>query len=170
QADYDLDGIGDSCDPCNDFPPVITEVADTVYVKFLTNYGFYPEIADPDNTTHTITYTQYPHWCQIRNDSLIGTAPDTAFYEAITVIVEDTCNADTMSFFTQVYLCGDADNDGTGPYVSDLVYLVNYLFKGGPPPPILTAGDVNNDGSILVDDLVYLVNYIFKGGQPPICN
>ncbi|MFH2048657.1 MAG: hypothetical protein ABIJ12_04340 [bacterium] len=74
------------------------------------------------------------------------------------------------SIFFETYICGDANYDGAGPNVADLVYMVDYLFKGGEPPTIITSGDVNNDGIILVNDLVYLVNYIFKGGPPPICN
>ncbi|MFH2048132.1 MAG: hypothetical protein ABIJ12_01705, partial [bacterium] len=56
--------------------------------------------------------------------------------------------------------------------VSDLVWLVNYLFKGGTTPACLDAGDcaIPLDGQILVSDLVWLVNYLFKGGQaPPDC-
>ncbi len=51
--------------------------------------------------------------------------------------------------------------------VADLTYYVNFVFKGGPPPPSLIEADVNNDGEINVTDLVYLVNYIFKGGPAP---
>jgi len=64
---------------------------------------------------------------------------------------------------------GDADaSDQIN--VADLVYLVNYLFKGGPEPiPIFLSGDSDCDLMLNVADLVYLVNYLFKGGPPP-CN
>ena len=70
---------------------------------------------------------------------------------------------------------GNADGiiGSGGPIdIADLVYLVNYLFKGGSAPGCLDEGDcaVPPDGNILVDDLTYLVNYLFKGGsQPPPC-
>ena len=51
--------------------------------------------------------------------------------------------------------------------VSDLTYLVSYLFKGGPAPPCFEEGDVNGDSTINVSDLTYLVAYLFKGGSPP---
>ena len=51
--------------------------------------------------------------------------------------------------------------------VQDLTYLVNYLFKSGPPPPCEKEGDVNGDGNTNVQDLTYLVNYLFKSGPPP---
>ncbi len=64
---------------------------------------------------------------------------------------------------------GDALHDNQLVLVNDLVYLVNYVFKGGPPPPCLEEGDVvlPLDDLILVNDLVYLVNFVFKSGPPP---
>ncbi len=51
--------------------------------------------------------------------------------------------------------------------VSDLIFMVNYIFKGGPAPEPERAGDTNCDNEVNVADLVLLVNYIFKGGPPP---
>ena len=53
--------------------------------------------------------------------------------------------------------------------VNDIVYLVNYLFKGGSAPSCIAEGDVAvpKDGSILVNDIVWLVDYLFKGGPAP---
>jgi hypothetical protein len=51
--------------------------------------------------------------------------------------------------------------------VSDLVYLVNYMFNGGPPPPVIEEADVNADGSLDIADLVYLASYMFGGGPSP---
>ena len=61
---------------------------------------------------------------------------------------------------------GNADNIGS-INVADLVYLVNYLFKGGSAPVTIQSGDANSDLAVLVTDLTYLVEYLFKGGQPP---
>jgi hypothetical protein len=63
--------------------------------------------------------------------------------------------------------CGDVNNDGVVE-VGDVVYLINYLFKGGPAPvPLNCVGDVNNDDATEVGDVVYLINYLFKGGAAP---
>ncbi len=65
---------------------------------------------------------------------------------------------------------GDVQNPKDGKVlVNDLVFLVNYVFKGGPLPNCPEEGDVKSplDGYILVNDLVYLVNDVFKGGPPP---
>jgi hypothetical protein len=63
---------------------------------------------------------------------------------------------------------GDANGDG-GITVSDVIHLINYLFKGGPAPDPIWTGDVNCDGQVTVSDVVYLINYLFKGGPPPQC-
>jgi len=67
-----------------------------------------------------------------------------------------------------VVKCGDANADGSFT-VADVVYLVNYLFKGGPVAKPYEAGEANCDGKVTVSDVVYLVNYLFKGGPVPIC-
>jgi len=61
---------------------------------------------------------------------------------------------------------GDANGDGT-VNVTDVVYLINYLFVGGPPPHPLANGDPNSDCVINVTDIVYLINYLFAGGPEP---
>lgn len=51
---------------------------------------------------------------------------------------------------------------------SDIIVLVNYVFKGGATPsPCAAAGDVNCSGAITSADLIGLVNYVFKAGTPP---
>ncbi len=72
---------------------------------------------------------------------------------------------------------GNTDNH-TGPAgdidVSDLTYLVAYLFSGGDEPPCIDEGNIDGllgpAGPIDVSDLTYLVAYLFNGGTaPPTC-
>jgi hypothetical protein len=65
-----------------------------------------------------------------------------------------------------VYAPGMIDNDCVVG-ITDVVYLINYLFKSGPEPVLLEAVDVNCDDEITISDAVYLVNYLFKSGPPP---
>jgi len=51
--------------------------------------------------------------------------------------------------------------------IADLVFLVDYMFSGGPAPPVFEEADFNGDGSLDVADLVGLVEYMFNGGPPP---
>jgi hypothetical protein len=64
------------------------------------------------------------------------------------------------------YSHGDANGDKKVT-ISDVVYIVNYLFKGGLAPVPFLSGDANCDGSITITDVVYLINYLFKGGPAP---
>ncbi|MCK4858532.1 MAG: dockerin type I repeat-containing protein [candidate division Zixibacteria bacterium] len=64
---------------------------------------------------------------------------------------------------------GDADGNGL-INIADVVYLINYIFAGGPKPvPIVLVADADCDGMVNIADVVYLLAYIFSGGSPP-CN
>lgn len=53
--------------------------------------------------------------------------------------------------------------------ISDLTYLVAFMFGGGAPPPCMEEGNTNGsvDGLIDISDLTYLVAFMFGGGPPP---
>ncbi len=71
---------------------------------------------------------------------------------------------------TPSFVCGDINSDEAGPDISDLVYLVDWMFTGGPQPLILEAADVDGSGGeVDISDLVYLVDFMFTGGPPPDC-
>jgi hypothetical protein len=62
---------------------------------------------------------------------------------------------------------GDADGSG-GVDIDDVVYLIAYIFTGGPAPVTsLCCGDADGSGGIDIDDVVYVVAYIFTGGPEP---
>ena len=65
--------------------------------------------------------------------------------------------------------CGDIDGNGAGPDIADLIYLVDYMYNEGPPPPDMAAANIDGEPGINVADLVYLVDYMFNEGPPPIC-
>ena len=66
-----------------------------------------------------------------------------------------------------IYTFGDANGDGIID-ISDVVYLIEYIFQGGPAPvPVFWAGDVDCSRDIDISDCVYLIDYIFAGGPPP---
>src|SRR5690606_3962317 len=61
---------------------------------------------------------------------------------------------------------GDVNADGSVS-ISDVVYVINYIFASGPEPQPYSSGDVNCDGIVSISDAVYLITYIFAGGSPP---
>lgn len=62
--------------------------------------------------------------------------------------------------------CGDADGSGRTD-IGDLVYLINYIFAGGPGPLDAASGDFDCDNITRISDCVYFINYLFAGGQAP---
>ena len=85
------------------------------------------------------------------------------------IVVESVANG-------LVYVCplppgftfaGDLDGSN-GIDIADLVYLVDYMFTGGPPPPIsILSADLDCNLGVDIADLVYLVDYMFTGGPEP---
>jgi len=74
----------------------------------------------------------------------------------------------TIKYVNLEFLRGDANGDGE-INVSDVVYLSNYFYRGGPPPYPWEAGDADCDGDVDEDDMYYLIDYLFRSGPPPVC-
>ena len=119
-------------------------------------------------------FTGYPSW-QIQAPS------DSTGLDSIRMEVKGKVNGSSYSYSeyqdwiggqgkamvkTVLFIRGDLNRDHVKE-VGDVVYLINYLFKGGTPPLYLESGDVNCDGIAEVGDVVYLINYLFKSGIAP---
>ena len=72
-------------------------------------------------------------------------------------------------------LCGDANDDGLYD-ISDVTYLVDWLYTGGPEPPCFDEADVDGYELVNVSDIRYIVDCLFScaGGlycppdEPPL--
>jgi hypothetical protein len=106
----------------------------------------------------------------LSESGLLSGIPATAGEISFTAVATDIAGASDQQALTidvvAGYICGDASADGV-TNITDAVYLVSYIFAGGPPPDPLAAGDVNCDGIPNITDAVYLITYIFTGGPPP---
>lgn len=51
--------------------------------------------------------------------------------------------------------------------ISDVVYMISFIFSGGPAPKPCQSGDVNCDGMVNITDAVYMIAFIFSGGVAP---
>lgn len=107
---------------------------------------------------------------------ILPAAPDGAFldnYAGIYFDVNPPVLTNTVSNrICPVSVPGDVNGD-TLVTSSDIIRLVNYVFKSGAPPqPSTEAGDINCSGQVTSADIINLVNYVFKGGPPPcdICS
>jgi len=146
-------------------PPEIVSPDSFVCATYDT-FRYYPEIYDPDDSTHQITYLDIPSWCSVQNDTLWGEVPDSALIDSYTVIAADPFHADTQIVSLCTYLCGDINRDQKID-LGDAVYLITYLYKSGTEPLPIEAGDCNRDGTVDLGDVVYLITYLYKAGSAP---
>ncbi|MDH4032337.1 MAG: hypothetical protein OEV80_00895, partial [candidate division Zixibacteria bacterium] len=86
---------------------------------------------------------------------------------------QEDADADGVGDICEATCCtlrGDINRDFAGPDISDLVYLVDFMFNGGPEPPCEQEANIDAGGGIDISDLVYIVDYMFNGGPlPPAC-
>lgn len=122
----------------------------------------------------TIKYDPYGNEMCVKRYNSTGGSSDAGYAIAVddSGYVYVTGHDNLRSYTTIKYfpfgLGGDANGDSYVK-VSDAIYLLNYLFKGGPAPHPMTSGDANGDESINLADIIYLINYLFRGGPSPIC-
>jgi len=147
QEDGDLDGVGDACDNCpgDDNPDQadadldgIGDLCDTCTDTDGDGYG------DPGYPANTCADDNCPY------------TPNPSQTDSDFDGVGDACE----------WACGNADGKN-GIDIDDIVYLIDYVFTGGPAPENLESGNVDCIGSIDIDDIVYLIDYVFTGGPVP---
>ena len=61
-------------------------------------------------------------------------------------------------------LVGDANGD-QGVNIADAIYLLGYLFAGGPAPACMKAADTNDDNGVNIADAISILGYLFAGGS-----
>ncbi len=64
------------------------------------------------------------------------------------------------------FVRGDANSDSR-VNISDPIYLLIYLFRGGQALACEASGDSNGDASVNISDANYLLNYLFAAGPEP---
>lgn len=127
-----------------------------------------------DTTITTVRiYTDDPLQPMQTDQMHLDVIPRTAGQGNFTINVESLSMTSlklskSLTFLLNAYLCGDGNADGLVD-VADVVYLVNFLYRGGDPPIPEEAGDANCDGIVDIADVVYLINYLYRGGDPPSC-
>ena len=66
-------------------------------------------------------------------------------------------------------LRGNIDGSWDDPAnVSDIIFLIEYVYFDGPVPNCSEEADPSGDGSIDITDITALVDYFFKDGPPPV--
>jgi len=60
---------------------------------------------------------------------------------------------------------GDSDGDGA-LNLTDGVFVLQFLFSGGPSPLCLEAADADDDGALSITDGIAILGFLFLGGEP----
>ena len=108
----------------------------------------------------TVTYTPGPGEVNTAAQVLIKVGdPQQTF---------DQCCTSWHVMNVGIYMAGDPNKDG-GKNLGDAVFLINYIFKGGPPPDPVELGDLNCNGAVNVGDAVRQINYLFRFGPDACC-
>jgi len=82
--------------------------------------------------------------------------------------IDDVCIYAAPTGAGLFFIRGDVNNDGHID-ITDITYLIAYIYQGGaPPPPPCDRADVNDDGSVNIIDTVYLVDFVYQSGTPPL--
>jgi len=114
--------------------------------------------------TAAVILSAHPYWTpmQVREAMMESgdnsSSPDNTYGWG----VPDILAAIQYSF----YLIGDVTGDEE-INLADVVYLINYLYREGPPPSPLFLGDVNCNDEVDLGDVVYLINYLYRDGPEP---
>ncbi len=137
---------------------------DTVHYKLHiaidSNFTFETLIDSIQQNSYTLTfpleYNEH-YWWKVEAVDIQGLATESNiqhFWTTCCVGIRGNVNSDALELVD----------------ISDLVYLVAYMFQGGFPYSCEDEADINGSGGatpIDVSDLVMLVAYMFQGGDAP---
>ncbi len=66
--------------------------------------------------------------------------------------------------------CGDINNnENPDPDISDVTYLISYLYRDGPEPASMWSANVNGQGYVDMSDVTYLIQYLYMNGPALNC-
>jgi hypothetical protein len=110
-------------------------------------------------------FSEYPYFCDTGSGDLhlLPWSPCTPGNNSCGVLIG------ALSTGCQCVIRGDINHDGSQIIeISDLVYLVDFMFTSGDALPCMEEADVNGDATNDIADLVYLVDYMFNAGPAPV--
>ena len=124
--------------------------------------------------------TIIPSHARFNDDAIVLTFPAAEFLSGYGLLWNTTTQTFTVSGmfddntpfsnaaeFTVVgHISGDVNLDGSVS-VTDLTFLIDYIFRDGPRPRLPETIDVTSPCDLIdVADLIYFVDYFFRGGPP----
>jgi hypothetical protein len=176
--------------PAVDLP--LTVVSEAPVVEAARNIAC--RFTTPDASTLLLTWTTVERPSEIEvylvSPDDVRTQVKTLNGGATSTTIDGTTSADRaglrfvyeqdgLCFSSDVMVCSPppppaflftlADCDASADLdLTDSVFSLNFLFRGGAPPPCEAACDSNLDSRFDLADPVYTLNYLFLGGPPPL--
>ncbi|KPL00513.1 MAG: hypothetical protein AMJ91_04320, partial [candidate division Zixibacteria bacterium SM23_73_3] len=99
-----------------------------------------------------------------------GQEEGTYFYKVKAKDAQDQwgawSNVEKAVVLSDSFMRGDTNKDGVITF-SDVIFLINYLYREGPTPDPPQAGDADSNGQTDLEDILYIISYLFHGGPPP---
>ena len=96
-----------------------------------------------------------------------GLDPEKVYYFAIRTADERLNWSEISNIYSTAYFLTADINDDGNINILDVMYLINFFYRGGPPPPHMSWADINHDGMINILDGSYLIDYLYRGGPEP---
>lgn len=117
--------------------------------------GDYAQLQATGLDTATRVYVLWSGYDKDRSDVSVGNKRERVYCTTLTPLSGCLAKA------------GDVTGDGI-INLSDIVSIVNFLFKSAPAPSPLCRANVTGDANVNLSDIVYLINFIFKSGPAPV--
>ncbi len=159
-----LDYFGFSDEAGNSIGIVTDTVIDTFYYEC---YDWVPPV--PPLTDSTCGW-----WERVQEEPEGGADSMRIVYKPVGHLDTNLVKVYSGIFTVLAGVCGDVSGPQSGVpddnvNILDIIFLVNYKFKGGAAPIYLAMGDTNCDISVNILDIVRMVNFKFKNGPDLIC-
>jgi hypothetical protein len=148
---------------------IANNLADGYDTRFLFSFGAI-DLAPGDSTEFAFVVAMGDNFHRNPDDfaRFFNPSNPQEYYDSLDFSDLTTNILTARQLYRQLFVIipGDADRSGQVD-VADAIYLINYMFLGGPAPTPARVGDINGDCRLNIADIVYLISYLFRGGASP---
>ena len=123
-----------------------------------------PRIAEPRSMV-ALDETLWPSYSQVVTCTVIARTPGKTLF-LVDTVEATTYTAEIRGDLNPLFIRGDCNLDDSVD-LSDAVFELDALFRGGAPFRLFEACNANDDDSVDIADAIYLLSHFFRGGPAP---